>query len=102
VSREILFLLITFFSFSIAARRPGATFLLIPPSAKATGMAYAYTAVCDDASANYYNAAGLAFFESPKIAVDYCGYLPGLHPNMHYFYILLLVIRCLNQLGALI
>lgn len=85
-SREVLFLLITFFSFSTAARRPGTTFLLIPPSARATGIAYAYTAICDDASANYYNAAGLAFFESPKIAMSYCGYKPGLSSNMHHFY----------------
>lgn len=85
-SREVLFLLITFFSFSTAARRPGATFLLIPPSARATGMAYAYTAVCDDASANYYNAAGLAFFESPKMTMNYCGYQLGFHDNMHHLY----------------
>ncbi len=85
-SREVLFLLITFFSLSTAAQRPGATFLLIPPSARATGMAYAYTAVCDDASANYYNAAGLAFFESPKITANYFGYLTGLSPDMHYVY----------------
>jgi len=85
-SREVLFWLITFFSFNTAAQRPGATFLLIPPSARAIGMAYAYTAVCDDAPANYYNAAGLAFFESPKITMNYCGYQPGLHSNMHHFY----------------
>lgn len=76
----------TLFIFTIAAQRPGATFLLIPPSAKATAMAYAYTAICNDASTNYYNAAGLAFFKSPKITVDYCGYLNGLAPDMHYFY----------------
>ncbi len=69
-----------------AAQRPGATFLLIPPTANATGMAYAYTAVSDDASVNYYNAAGLAFFESPKITMNYCGYQPGLSPDMHYVY----------------
>ncbi len=69
-----------------AAQRPGATFLLIPPTANATGMAYAYTAISDDASANYYNAAALAFFESPKITMNYCGYQPGLSPDMHYVY----------------
>lgn len=77
---------ISLIALCFAAQRPGATFLLIPPSARATGMAYAYTAICDDASANYYNAAGLAFFESPKITMNYCGYQPGLHENMHHFY----------------
>lgn len=85
-SREVLFLLITFFSFSTAARRPGATFLLIPPSARATGMAYAYTAICDDASANYYNAAGLAFLSSPTAAINHVKYLTGLHDGMHHAY----------------
>ena len=85
-SREVLFLLMTFFSFSTAARRPGATFLLIPPSARATGMAYAYTAICDDASANYYNAAGLAFLTAPKITANYFAYLTGLSSDMYYVY----------------
>ena len=59
---------------------------MIPPTANATGMAYAYTAISDDASANYYNAAALAFFESPKITMNYCGYQPGFSPDMHYVY----------------
>ncbi|MCK4453502.1 PorV/PorQ family protein [candidate division WOR-3 bacterium] len=80
----LLFMILVICGF--AAQRPGATFLLIPPTANATGMAYAYTAVSDDASVNYYNAAALAFFESPKITMNYCGYQPGLSPDMHYVY----------------
>lgn len=49
-------------------------------------MAYAYTAIADDASANYYNAAGLAFLESPSITASYFTYLTGLHPDMRYIY----------------
>jgi hypothetical protein len=67
-------------------------------------MAYAYTAICDDASANYYNAAGLAFLPSPTasanyynaaglaflpsptVAIDYVKYLTGLHDGMHHAY----------------
>jgi len=71
----------------ISAQRPGATFLLIPPSAKATGMAYAWTAIADDASANYYNAAGLAFIKRPSLTVSYFKVLPGLHPEMPYLYL---------------
>jgi len=77
---------ISLIALCFAAQRPGATFLLIPPSAKATGMAYAYTAICDDASANYYNAAGLAFLTAPKITANYLGYKTGLSPDMHYVY----------------
>lgn len=68
-------------------QRPGATFLLIHPSARATGMAYAYTAIADDAAANYYNSAGLGFSETPSITVSYLGYLTNLWPDAHYFYL---------------
>jgi hypothetical protein len=72
--------------FILVAQRPGATFLLIPPAARASGMAYAWTGMALDASANYYNGAGLAFLKSPEITFDYLGYLPGLQPDMHYLY----------------
>ncbi len=81
-----VFVLMLSICFCIAAQRPGATFLLIPPTARATGMAYAFTGIADDASANYYNAAGLAFLESPSITATYFTYLTGLRPDMHYFY----------------
>ncbi len=81
-----IFVSMLFICFCFAAQRPGATFLLIPPTARATGMAYAFTAIADDASANYYNAAGLAFVESPSVSVTYFKYISGLRPDMHYFY----------------
>jgi hypothetical protein len=73
--------------FGFAAQRPGATYLLIPVGARQSGMAYAFSAVADDASANYYNAAGLAFLDTPQITGTYLGYLLGLHPDMHHIYI---------------
>lgn len=71
----------------LEGQRPG-FFLLINPSARATGMAYARTAVADDAAANYYNSAGLAFSQTPSISASYLGYLAGLCPDdLHYFYL---------------
>jgi hypothetical protein len=49
-------------------------------------MGYAFTAVADDASANYYNAAGLAFLRTPCITAVYYRYLPWLSSDMHYVY----------------
>lgn len=69
-----------------AGQRPGAAFLLIPPSARATGMAYAFTAISNDANANYYNSAGLVFLQSPSVTASYLGYLVDLWPNPHYAY----------------
>lgn len=42
---------------------PGANFLLISPGAKATGMASAFTALCDDPSLLYYNPGGLGLYD---------------------------------------
>lgn len=84
--KRFILLLMILVVCGFAAQRPGATFLLIPPTANATGMAYAYTAISDHASANYYNAAGLAFLTAPKITANYFGYLTGLSPDMHYVY----------------
>lgn len=62
-------------------------FLLISPTAKATGMGFAWTAIANDASANYYNAAGLVFLESPEICANYFKCLPGLSPDRDYVYL---------------
>lgn len=70
----------------LTALRPGETFLLIPPSAKASGMAYTQTAYCFDASANYYNAACMPFIERVNLTIDAFQYLPGLYPDLYYLY----------------
>jgi hypothetical protein len=84
--KKVLLSSILFVTLSLSQTQPGATFLLIPPSARATAMAYAFTAISDDAHANYYNGAGFAFQESPAITVSYLGYLTGLSPDQHYAY----------------
>jgi hypothetical protein len=51
-------------------------------------MAYAFTAIADDAAANYYNSAGLAFSKTPSISASYLGYLTNLLPDdAHYLYL---------------
>ncbi len=50
-------------------------------------MAYALSAAADDATANYYNGAGLAFSKAPSIGMSYLGYLTVLMPGMHYFHV---------------
>ena len=86
-SRTCIFTLGILIVFGFSAQRPGATYLLIPVGARQSSMAYAFTAVADDASANYYNAAGLAFLDSPQVTGTYVGYLLGLHHDMHHIYV---------------
>ncbi len=84
--KQFACLSVIFLSLAYSIEIPGATFLLIPPSARATGMAYAFTATSDDVYANYYNSAGLVYLASPSIAADYCGYLTEFWNDMHYLY----------------
>ena len=68
------------------AQRPGAVFLLIWPGARATALSGAYAAIAEDATACYYNQAGLAFIDKTMITLQHANWLPGLHPDMYYEY----------------
>lgn len=48
-----------------------AQFLKIGPSARASGMADAFSGVADDAYAAYYNPAGLGFLKTPEVAATH-------------------------------
>lgn len=73
-------------SFAGAAQRPGAVFLLIWPGARATAMAGAFSSIADDATACYYNQAGLAFLDRQSITIQHAPWLSGLHQGMYYEY----------------
>lgn len=73
-------------TFAGAAQKPGAVFLLIWPGARATAMAGAFSAVADDATACYYNPAGLSFIDKTIVSLQHVNWLPGLHPDMYYEY----------------
>jgi len=68
------------------AQRPGAVFLLIWPGARPTALGGAFSAIADDATACYYNQAGLAFMNSTIVSLQHANWLPGLHPDMYYEY----------------
>ena len=69
-----------------AGRRPGAVFLLIWPGARATALSGAFSSIADDATACYYNQAGLAFFDKTIVTLQHANWLPGLQPGMYYEY----------------
>jgi hypothetical protein len=68
------------------ATRPGAVFLLIWPGARATALSGAFSAVADDATACYYNQAGLAFLDGTIVSLQHAPWLPGLQSDMYYEY----------------
>ena len=78
----LLVLLVSTFVFG--AQRPGAVFLLIWPGARATALSGAFSAIAEDATACYYNQAGLAFIDQTIVTLQHANWLPGLHPDMYY------------------
>ena len=62
----------------------GSAFLTIFPGARATGLAAAYSARGDDATASYYNPALLGFFDNSQIVFIHAPWLRGLAPDMYY------------------
>ncbi len=65
---------------------PGATFLMLWPSARSTALAGAMTALADDAEAERYNPAGLAFQSGCNAQVTYASWLPSQWQNMYHVY----------------
>ena len=63
--------------------------LLIEPGAKQAGMGEAYSAIADDASAGYYNPAGLAFQDKNRKNLQFMhmNWLPSLADDMYYEYL---------------
>ncbi|MCX6844214.1 MAG: hypothetical protein NTX53_18290 [candidate division WOR-3 bacterium] len=65
---------------------PGATFLMVWPSARSTALAGAMTALADDAEGERYNPAGLAFQTDYNAQATYARLLPSQWRNMLYTY----------------
>ncbi len=64
----------------------GALFLLIAPGARAAGMGESFVSIADDATATYWNPAGMAFLEKTQIALMHSNWLPQLASDLYYDY----------------
>lgn len=70
-----------------AVSQAAVLFLLISPGARAAGMGEAFVAVADDATAAYWNPAGLAFQDGREIMLMHCNWLPQLVSDMYYEFV---------------
>ncbi len=68
-----------------AVSEAGVLFLLISPNARAGGMGEAFVAIADDASASYWNPAGLAFQEGFQFTSLYSKWLPQFNLDDLYY-----------------
>jgi hypothetical protein len=83
-----LLLILTRTNFLVAADRPGAVFLTIPPGARALGMGTAFTGSCNDPSSFYYNPGALALYNRFGLVVLNQGLPPGIgagYSNKEYW-----------------
>ncbi|MBN1968276.1 MAG: PorV/PorQ family protein [Candidatus Delongbacteria bacterium] len=77
---------------SVVFSRPseaGVIFLNIDAGARATGMGNSFVALADDATATYWNPAGLAYQEGKEFSVMYANWLPGFNlknDTMYYMF----------------
>ncbi len=67
-----------------AVSQAAVLFLMISPGARAAGMGEAFVAVADDATAAYWNPAGLAFQNGREITLMHANWLPQLVSDMYY------------------
>ncbi len=71
------------------AQSPGSSavpFLLITPGARASGMGESFVSIADDATATYWNPAGMAFHTGTKVALMHAKWLPQLADDLYYEY----------------
>ncbi len=68
------------------ASQAGAIFLTIFPGARPSGMGAAFSSIADDATAPFYNPAGLGFQDATAISLMHSNWLTGLYPDMYYEY----------------
>lgn len=84
-----LMLLVTLgFTTSVQADGPseaGVIFLKLVPGARPAGMGEAFVAQADDATATWWNPAGMAFIERQEVALMYVNLLPQFHLDDLYY-----------------
>ncbi len=76
----------------------GVLFLLIAPGARAAGMGESFVSIADDATATYWNPAGLAFQERSQLALMHSNWLPELASDLYYDYAT--VVRPMGNVGT--
>jgi len=90
ITSAILFVVLLFSGTQIAAAQAGqaaVVFLKIEPDSRAAGMGNAGVALADNASAAFWNPAGLAFQTGTEAAITHSAWLPEFNADLSYEYI---------------
>lgn len=73
-------------AFAVSEGAPAALYPLLTPNARASAMGQSYVAVADDATAAYWNPAGLAYRHTPSVSFFYAQLVPDLAPDIRYYH----------------
>ena len=79
--------LVVFNSQAFAVAEAGVPSLIIPPGARANGMGEAYVAVVEDATAAWWNVAGLSFLPERNLAFMHSQLVPDLASDVYYEFV---------------
>ena len=79
-----IFTLVFSFSQAYADSEAAVLFLMISPGARASGMGEAFVALADDATAVFWNPAGLAFQQGKEITLMHANWLPQFDSDLFY------------------
>jgi hypothetical protein len=80
----IVFMAIALFPVGEAMAQTAALSLAIPPTARANAMGEAYVALADDASAAWWNPAGLGFLPRKDVSLTHSQLVPDLADDVYY------------------
>ncbi len=80
-------LVLSFSASAFAVSKAAVLSLMISPGARAAGMGEAFVSVADDATATYWNPAGLAFQKGHEITLMHSNWLPNLVSDMFYDFV---------------
>ena len=69
---------------ALAISQSGVLFLMIAPGARASGMGESFVAVADDATASYWNPAGLAQQRGTEVSLMHSKWFPEFTTDMYY------------------
>lgn len=87
-NKYLLSFLLLVFASSMYASTASVVWMVITPGARSNGMGEAFVALADDATASYWNPAGMAFIVdstfSQEVTMQHCNWLPQLADDLYY------------------
>ncbi|HPG39007.1 MAG TPA: PorV/PorQ family protein [bacterium] len=84
ISLVCIFMLLFSFAQVYAVSEAAVLFLMISPGARAAGMGEAFVALADDATAVFWNPAGLAFQQGREVTLMHANWLPQFGSDLFY------------------